>query len=87
MVTLQPHAHLEGTLLPRGFFLVLGLIYLAALAMDRLAAHWRVPGAAAVLLLGLALPTELLTRAHPLGPVQVETVHRVSLALLIFYAG
>jgi len=87
MVTLQPHAHLEGTLLPRGFFLVLGLIYLAALAMDRLAAHWRVPGAAAVLLLGLALPTELLTRAHPLGPVQVETLHRVSLALLIFYAG
>lgn len=87
MVTLQPHAHLAGTLLPRGFFLVLGLIYLAALAVDRLAAHWRVPGAAAVLLLGLALPTDLLTRAHPLGPVQVETVHRVSLALLIFYAG
>ena len=33
-----PHAHLEGTLLPRGFFLGLGLIYLAALAVDRLAA-------------------------------------------------
>ncbi|MEY3767391.1 MAG: hypothetical protein RLZZ11_461, partial [Cyanobacteriota bacterium] len=46
-----PHAHLEGTLLPRGFFLGLGLIYLAALAVDRLAAHWRLPGAAAVLLL------------------------------------
>ena len=82
-----PHAHLEGTLLPRGFFLGLGLIYLAALAVDRLAATWRVPGAAAVLLLGLAIPTAWLTQAQPLGPVQVETLHRVSLALLIFYAG
>ena len=82
-----PHAHLEGTLLPRGFFLGLGLIYLAALAVDRLAAAWRLPGAAAVLLLGLLIPTELLTQAQPLGPLQVETLHRVSLALLIFYAG
>jgi cell volume regulation protein A len=81
------HAHLEGTLLPRGFFLGLGLIYLAALAVDRLAATWRLPGAAAVLLLGLVIPTEFLTQAQPLGPVQVETLHRVSLALLIFYAG
>jgi hypothetical protein len=38
-----PHAHLQGTLLPRGFFLGLGLIYLAALAVDRLAANWRLP--------------------------------------------
>mgnify|MGYP006273456351 FL=1 len=82
-----PHAHLEGTLLPRGFFLGLGLIYLAALAVDRLAAHWRLPGAAAVLLLGLLIPTAWLTQAQPLGPLQVETLHRVSLALLIFYAG
>ena len=83
----QPHAHLEGTLLPRGFFLGLGLIYLAALAVDRLAARWRLPGAAAVLLLGLLIPTGWLTQTQPLGPVQVETLHRVSLALLIFYAG
>lgn len=82
-----PHAHLQGTLLPRGFFLGLGLIYLAALAVDRLAANWRLPGAAAVLLLGLVIPTEWLTQAQPLGPLQVETLHRVSLALLIFYAG
>jgi hypothetical protein len=82
-----PHAHLEGTLLPRGFFLGLGLIYLAALAVDRLAAHWRLPGAAAVLLLGLVIPSQWLTQAQPLGPLQVETLHRVSLALLIFYAG
>ena len=74
-----PHTHLQGTLLPRGFFLGLGLIYLAA--------HWRLPGAAAVLLLGLVIPTEWLTQAQPLGPLQVETLHRVSLALLIFYAG
>jgi cell volume regulation protein A len=83
----QPQPHLEGTLLPRGFFLGLGLIYLAALAVDRLAATWRFPGAAAVLLLGLLIPTAWLTQAQPLGPVQVETLHRVSLALLIFYAG
>ena len=69
------------------FFLGLGLIYLAALAVDRLAANWRLPGAAAVLLLGLVIPTEWLTKAQPLGPLQVETLHRVSLALLIFYAG
>ncbi len=82
-----PHPHLQGTLLPRGFFLGLGLIYLAALAVDRLAATWRLPGAAAVLLLGLLIPTAWLTQAQPLGPLQVETLHRVSLALLIFYAG
>jgi cell volume regulation protein A len=82
--TLHP-SYLEGTLLPRGFFLALGLIYLVALAVDRLAAHWRLPGAAAVLLLGLAIPTDWLTPS--LGAVQVETLHRISLALLIFYAG
>ena len=82
-----PHPHLQGTLLPRGFFLGLGLIYLAALAVDRLAAIWRLPGAAAVLLLGLLIPSAWLTQAQPLGSVQIETLHRVSLALLIFYAG
>jgi len=82
-----PASHLPGTLLPRGFFLGLGLIYLAALALDRLAASWRLPGAAAVLVLGLVLPTHVLTQAQPLGPLQLETFHRVSLALLIFYAG
>ncbi len=46
-----------------------------------------VPGAAAVLLLGLVIPPEWLTQAQPLGPLQVETLHRVSMALLIFYAG
>lgn len=84
---LDTHTHLAGTLLPRGFFLGLGLIYLAALAVDRLAAHWRLPGAAAVLLLGLAIPTDLLGRAQPVGPLQFETLHLVSLALLLFYAG
>jgi len=82
-----PHAHLQGTLLPRGFFLGVGLLYMAALTVDRLAAQWRLPGAGAVLLLGLVIPTEWLTQAQPLGPLQVETLHRVSLALLIFYAG
>jgi cell volume regulation protein A len=81
------HAHLAGTLLPRGFFLGLGLIYLAALALDRLAERLKLPAAAAILLLGLALPSDILAQAQPVGPLQVETIHRVSLALLIFYAG
>lgn len=83
----ETHAHLAGTLLPRGFFLGLGLIYLAALAVDRLAAGWRLPGAVGVLLLGLAIPSDLLARSQPLGPLQLETLHLVSLALLLFYAG
>ena len=84
---LPGHAHLEGTLLPRGFFLGLGLIYLAALALDRLAERLKLPGAIAILLLGLAFPSAVLTQAQPFGLVEVETIHRVSLALLIFYAG
>ena len=51
----------------------MGAIYLAALA--------------AVLLLGLVIPSEWLTQAQLLAPRQVEATHRVSLALLIFYAG
>lgn len=41
---LIPSPHLEGPLLPRGIFLGLGLINLAALAQDRLAASCRLPG-------------------------------------------
>lgn len=81
-------AHLPGTLLPHGFFLGLGLIYLAALALDRLAGRLRLPAAVAILLLGLALSSHVVARGNPLvGLVQAETIHRVSLALLIFYAG
>jgi len=78
--------HLEGTVLPRGFFLGLGLIYLVALGLDRLAERWRLPGAALILLLGLLIPAAFI-RSHPLGHLQLESVHRVSLALLIFHAG
>ena len=80
-------AHLAGTLLPRGFFLGLGLIYLSALMLDRLAERLRLPAAVAILLLGLAIPSNVLPQAQPLGSLQLETIHRVSLALLIFYAG
>lgn len=83
----QAHHHWAGTLLPRGFFLGLGLLYLAALALDRLAERLRVPGAAAILLLGLLIPPDVVVRGEGLGPLQLETLHRVSLALLIFYAG
>jgi len=87
IASLQSHQHLAGTLIPRGFFLGLGLMYLAALAVDRLAAYGRLPGAAAVLLLGLSLPDAWLDYLQPVGPLQLETLHRLSLALLIFYAG
>ena len=87
VATTPSYAHLAGTLLPRGFFLGLGLTYLMALALDRLAARWRLPGAVAILLLGLAIPSELVAGANPLGSLQLESLHLVSLALLIFYAG
>ena len=83
----QSNAHLAGTLLPRGFFLGVGLVYLAALALDQLAARWRLPGAAAILLLGFLIPSDLGAVGQSIGPMQVETLHRVALALLIFYAG
>lgn len=80
------HAHAADTLLPRGFFLALGLIYLAALALDRLAERLRLPGAAAILLLGLALH-DLTAGFQHIRPGHVQTAERISLALLIFYAG
>lgn len=52
-----PSPHLEGTLLPRGFFL------------------------------GLLIPTAWLNQSQLLDAVHEETLHRVSLALLMFYAG
>ena len=78
--------HLPGTLLPRGFFLVVGLMYLGALALDRLAERLRLPAAIAVLLLGLSLRS-LHTEFRHVSPPQVATLHLVSLALLLFYAG
>ena len=85
LLTLFPqlpgHAHLEGTLLPRGFFLGLGLIYLAALALDRLAERLKLPGAIAILLLGLAFPSGLLTQVQPFGLVEVETIVSTSLTI------
>jgi cell volume regulation protein A len=86
-VMLPPaHGHLEGTVLPRGFFLGLGLVYLLALGCDRLAERGRLPGAVPILLLGLLIPSAFI-RSHHLGPLQLESLHRISLALLIFHAG
>ena len=78
--------HLPGTLLPRGFFLVVGLMYLGALALDRLAERLRLPAALGVLLLGLSLRS-LHTEFRHVTPPHVATLHLVSLALLLFYAG
>ena len=86
LLSVPAHVHATGTLLPRGFFLALGLIYLVALGLDRLAERLRLPASAAVLLLGLGLH-DLLAGWQHIGPEHVETVERVSLALLFFYAG
>lgn len=86
MSVLAGHAHLAGTLLPKGFFLALGLVFLAALAADRGAARLRLPVGAALLLVGLGLQGPLLAVMH-VSARHAETVDRVSLALLIFYAG
>jgi len=58
------HEHLAGTVLPRGFFLGLGLIYLVALGLDRLADRLRLPGAVLNLLLGLAIPSAFMGAHH-----------------------
>ena len=82
----QGVAHLPGTLLPRGFFLFLGLLYLLALAADRWATRLGVPAALTVLVVGLVVnfnDADFLTLDH----AQVETLHVMSLALLLFYSG
>lgn len=86
LLSVLTQAHATGTVLPRGFFLVLGLIYLLALALDRLAERLRLPASAAVLLLGLGLHN-LLDGRHHIGLAHVETVEKVSMALLFLYAG
>jgi len=78
--------HWPGTLLPRGFFLFLGLLFVLALAADRWATRLGVPAALTVLVLGLVVNLndgDLLAIDH----LQVETLHVISLALLLFYAG
>lgn len=84
--TAAAHVHAVDTLLPRGFFLALGLSYLAALALDQLAVRLKLPAVAAILLLGLALH-DLTAGFQHIRPDQVATAERISLALLIFYAG
>lgn len=80
------YSHLPGTMLPRGFFLALGLFFLTALAVDRGAARLRLPVGASILLLSLGFQEPLLAVLHA-GARHAETADRVSLALLIFYAG
>lgn len=75
-----------GTLLPRGFFLFLGFLYIFALVADRFATRLGVPAALTVLFLGLGVNLihgEFTWIRHE----HVETLHVMSLALLLFYAG
>ena len=75
-----------GTLLPRGTFLFLGLLYIVAMAADRWATKLGVPAALTVLVLGLLVNVshgEFPAITQPL----VETLHVMSLALLLFYSG
>ena len=75
-----------GTLLPRGFFLVVGGLFILALVIDRWAIRLRLPTALGVLLLGLSANV-LHSGLHHVSHGQVETLHVASLALLLFYAG
>lgn len=77
-------AQLPGTVLPRGFFLVVGLVYLLALGLERLCHRQRIPGAVAILLFGLALQL-LVGRAPGINALHVESLHRISLAMLVFW--
>ena len=86
LLTFQAGAHSPGTLLPKGFFLFLGLLYLLALAADRWATKLGVPAALTVLVVGLVVNVmggDVLAIDH----AEVETLHVISLALLLFYAG
>ena len=76
----------SGTILPKGFFLATGLLYILALGLHRLASRLAI--ASALPILALALVVYWLH--HGLKAVshgQVETLHTTSLALLLFYAG
>ncbi len=82
----ENNAYLPGTLLPRGFFLILGVLYLGALAADRLSERLRLPASMGVLLLGFSLHA-FHSDFHRVTHKQVESLHLFSLALLLFYAG
>jgi cell volume regulation protein A len=79
-------ANATGTILPRGFFLVTGLLYILALGLHRLAGRLAIPSALPILALAL-LVNVLHNGLHRVSPGQVETLHTTSLALLLFYAG
>ena len=91
LLTLSEHADsvastAMGTILPRGFFLATGLLYILALGLHRLA--WRLAIPSALPILALALVVNWLHHGlHAVSHGQVETLHTTSLALLLFYAG
>jgi hypothetical protein len=70
-----------GTLLPRGFFVVVGGLFILALLIDHWAIRLRLPTALGVLLLGLSANV-LHNGLHHLtdGHISVETVMRSPLA-------
>jgi cell volume regulation protein A len=84
--TVQDGATAVGTLLPRGFFLVSGLLYIASLGLHRVSTRLAIPSSLPILLLGLAVNV-LRHGIHNVSGEQVETLHTASLALLLFYAG
>jgi cell volume regulation protein A len=86
LLAFQSGAHAPGTLLPKGFFLFLGLLYLLALAADRWATRLGVPAALTVLLVGLVVNVKGVD-VLSIDQAEVETLHVISLALLLFYAG
>jgi len=63
--------------------LVIGLVYLGTLVISRFSVRIGVPAILGVLLLGLAINIHSLDVSH----AEVEMLHVVALALLLFYAG
>jgi cell volume regulation protein A len=91
LLTLSEHAGsvsstATGTILPRGFFLATGLLYILALGLHRLACRLAIPSALPILALALVV-NWLHHGLHVVSHGQVETLHTTSLALLLFYAG
>jgi potassium/hydrogen antiporter len=63
--------------------LVIGLIYLGTLVISRFSVRIGVPAILGVLLLGLVINIQTLDVSH----AEVEMLHVIALALLLFYAG
>ena len=63
--------------------LFIGTVYLGTLIISRFSVRFGIPAILGVLLLGLAINIQTLDVSH----TEVQTLHVIALALLLFYAG